>query len=73
MGHALLNAVDETASSSTSVATTIKSQQLQPFLEIGKPSGNGFNLAFNGGYDFVAARVAIWRRAGGLQLGLLRA
>jgi len=27
---------------------------LQPFLEFGKPSGNGFNLAFNGGYDFVA-------------------
>ena len=51
IGHALLNAVDETAGAS--VAATIRSQQLQPFLEIGKPSGNGFNLAFNGGYDFV--------------------
>jgi LPS-assembly protein len=49
IGHALLNAVDE----SGAVATTIKSQSLQPFLTIGKPSGNGFNLAANGGYDYV--------------------
>jgi LPS-assembly protein len=48
VGHALLNAVDE----SGSAATTIKSQQVTPFLAIGKPSGNGFNLAANGGYDF---------------------
>jgi LPS-assembly protein len=54
IGHALLNAVDETPNTSNSVAASIKSQQLHPFLEIGKPSGNGFNLAFNGGYDFVA-------------------
>ena len=33
--------------------STLKSQQIQPFLEIGKPSGNGFNLAVNGGYDFL--------------------
>ena len=48
VGHALLNAVDE----SGITATTIKSQQVTPFLTIGKPSGNGFNLAANGGYDF---------------------
>ena len=48
VGHAMLNAVDE----SGSVASTIKSQQLQPFLSIGKPSGKGFNLAANTGYDF---------------------
>ena len=48
MGHALLNAVDE----SGSAASTIKSQQLQPYFSIGKPSGSGLNLAANGGYDF---------------------
>jgi LPS-assembly protein len=48
LGHTMLNAVDENGASST----TIKSQQVQPFLSIGKPSGNGFNLAANGGYDF---------------------
>jgi LPS-assembly protein len=48
-GHALLNAVDE----SGSTASTIKSQLVTPFLTIGKPSGNGLNLAANGGYDFV--------------------
>lgn len=47
-GYAMLNAVDE----SGSAASTIKSQQVQPFLSIGKPSGGGFNLAANGGYDF---------------------
>ena len=30
---------------------------MQPFLEFGKPSGNGFNLAVNGGYDFVQHEV----------------
>ncbi len=49
IGHALLNAVDENGSA----ASTIMSQQLQPFLSIGKPSGAGFNLAANGSYDFV--------------------
>jgi LPS-assembly protein len=49
LSHALLNAVEENGST----ASTIKSQILQPFLTIGKPSGNGFNLATNGGYDFV--------------------
>jgi LPS-assembly protein len=48
-GHALLNAVDE----SGSAASTIKSQLVQPFITIGKPSGKGLNLAANGGYDYV--------------------
>lgn len=49
LGRSLLNAVDEQGSA----ATTIQSQQLQPFLSIGKPNAVGFNLAANGGYDFV--------------------
>jgi LPS-assembly protein len=48
VGHALLNAVDENGSA----ASTIQSQQVQPFLTIGKATGPGFNLAANGGYDF---------------------
>jgi LPS-assembly protein len=44
----MLNAVDENGSA----ATTIKSQQVEPFLSIGKTSGKGFNLAANGGYDY---------------------
>lgn len=55
IGHALLNAVDERASSGA--PSVIKSQQLQPFLEIGKQSGKGFNVASNGGYDFVQHKV----------------
>jgi LPS-assembly protein len=55
IGHALLNAVDERLSSGPQ--SEIKSQQLQPFIEFGKPSGNGFNLALNGGYDFVEHQV----------------
>ncbi len=53
LGHALLNAVDESRGS----ASTIKSQQVQPFITIGKPSAVGFNLAANGGYDFVRNQV----------------
>ncbi len=49
LDRALLNAVDEKGGS----ASTIQSQLLDPFLSIGKPSGAGFNLAANGGYDFV--------------------
>ncbi len=55
IGHALLNAVDERISSGAQ--SVIKSQQLQPFLEIGKASGAGFNMAVNGGYDFVQHQV----------------
>ena len=53
LGHALLNAVNE----SRGVASTIKSQQLQPFVSFGTQSGAGFNLAANGGYDFVLNEV----------------
>jgi LPS-assembly protein len=49
IGHTLLNAVDEKGSA----ASLLQSQQLQPFIEIGKPNATGFNFAANGGYDFV--------------------
>jgi LPS-assembly protein len=49
IGHSLLNAVDETGSS----ASIVQSQQLEPFVEFGKQYRGGFNLAANGGYDFV--------------------
>jgi len=49
IGHSLLNAVDETGSA----ASITKSQLVQPFLYIGKSTASGFNLAMNGGYDFV--------------------
>lgn len=61
IGHAMLNAVDERLSSGPQ--SEIKSQQLQPFIEIGKQSGGGFNLAFNGGYDFVEHEI----QYGGIQ------
>ena len=54
VGHAMLNAVEESPGTST---PTLKSQDVQPFLEIGKPSGNGLNVAFNGSYDFVAGQM----------------
>ena len=53
IGHSLLNAVDEQGSA----ASIIQSQQLEPFLEIGKQNRVGFNLAANGGYDFVHGAV----------------
>ena len=53
VGHALLNAVDENGSA----ASTIQSQQLQPFLAIGRPSGAGFDFAANAGYDFVLGQL----------------
>lgn len=49
IGHSLLNAVDEQGSA----ASLIQSQQVQPFLQIGRPNAAGFNFAANGGYDFV--------------------
>ena len=52
--HSLLNAVDENTGTKS---TTLKSQLLHPFFSIGKPSGVGFNLAANGGYDFVLHQV----------------
>jgi LPS-assembly protein len=62
IGHALLNAVDDletngATSSAPAKFSALKSQQVQPFLEIGKSSGNGLNLAVNGGYDFVQHSV----------------
>ncbi len=57
VGHALLNAPEEQTSTASSVPTVIKSQQLQPFLEFGKSSGKGFDLAVNGGYDFVQHEI----------------
>jgi LPS-assembly protein len=62
IGHALLNAVDDQEMNGATPSTpatfsTLKSQQVQPFLEFGKPSGNGFNMAVNGGYDFVQHSV----------------
>jgi LPS-assembly protein len=53
LGHALLNAVDETGTT----ASNTQSQQLQPSVTIGKPSGVGFDLAANGSYDFVHGTV----------------
>jgi LPS-assembly protein len=49
LGHSMLNAVDE----SNNAASIIKSQQVQPFLTIGKATGKGFNLAANSGYDVI--------------------
>ena len=49
LGHSLLNAVDEKGGT----ASLIQSNQLQPFFEYGRPNQAGFNLAANGGYDFV--------------------
>jgi len=49
VGHAMLNAVGE----QSGAASTLQSQQVQPFFSIGKQNSNGFNLAANGGYDFI--------------------
>ncbi len=54
VGHAMLNAVDENPGTSS---PTLKSQIVQPFFEFGKPSGNGFNIAANGSYDFEAGQI----------------
>jgi LPS-assembly protein len=49
IGHSLLNAVNQQGSA----ATLIQTQQLEPYLQIGRQTRTGFNLAANGGYDFV--------------------
>jgi LPS-assembly protein len=75
IGHALLNAVDDQVTNGVSPApalSVIKSQQLQPFLEIGKPSGNGIQPGGERRLRLCAARSAVRRRAGGVQLELLR-
>ncbi|MGD0800378.1 MAG: LPS assembly protein LptD [Terracidiphilus sp.] len=56
VGHAMLNAVDENGAA----ASTIKSQQVQPFFTYGKQNGKGFNMAANGGYDFVLGEFQYW-------------
>ncbi len=56
VSHALLNAVDDQVSPGLP-PSTLKSQLVQPFIEIGKPSRTGINLAVNGGYDFVQHQV----------------
>lgn len=48
LGHALLNAADESGSS----ASVIQSQQVQPFLYFGNPSSVGLNVAMSASYDF---------------------
>ncbi len=60
VGHSLLNAVDEqnstsstSATNSATTATLLQSQQINPFIEIGKQTREGFNLAANAGYDLV--------------------
>jgi LPS-assembly protein len=40
-----------------STASIIQSNQLEPFLQIGKQQKVGFNLAANGGYDFVHGAI----------------
>jgi len=60
VGHALLNAVFENPGTTN---PTLKSQIVTPFLEIGKQSRRGFNMAANGGYDYVDNRI----QYGGIQ------
>jgi LPS-assembly protein len=54
VGHALLNALYENPGTPN---PTLKSQVVSPFFELGKQSRRGFNLAANGGYDFVANKI----------------
>lgn len=54
IGHALLNAVDEDPETAS---PTLRSQIVAPFIEFGKPSSKGLNLAANGSYDFVAGEL----------------
>jgi LPS-assembly protein len=48
VGHALLNAADESGSS----ASVIQSKIVQPFVYFGKPSQVGMSVAMNASYDF---------------------
>jgi LPS-assembly protein len=48
LGHALLNAADE----SGSTASVIQSQQVQPFIYFGKPSDVGLSVGMTARYDF---------------------
>ncbi len=55
VGHAMLNAIEYNPTGAGTAS--IKSQQVQPFLSIGKASGKGINLAANLGYDYVLNAV----------------
>jgi hypothetical protein len=68
VGHAMLNAVDENGSS----ASTIKSQQVQPFLAIGKQKRQRLQPGRQRRLRLCPWRTAVRRGAGRLQLGLLR-
>ena len=48
VGHALLNAADESGSN----ASVIQSQIVQPFVYFGKPSEVGLSVAMSASYDF---------------------
>jgi LPS-assembly protein len=48
-GYALINAPDEISNAADRTLTT---QLVTPFVEFGKPTGGGFNVAANAGYDF---------------------
>jgi LPS-assembly protein len=60
VGHAMLNAVEENPGTAS---PTLKSQNVSPFIEFGKQSGKGLNVAANGSYDFVAGEI----QYGGIQ------
>jgi LPS-assembly protein len=49
LGYALINAPDEISNSAN---RTLTSQIVTPFVEFGKPTRAGFDIAVNGGYDF---------------------
>ena len=54
VGHALLNAVDESPGTAT---PNLKSQIVTPFVDFGKQSSAGLSLAANAGYDFTAGML----------------
>jgi LPS-assembly protein len=54
MGDALLNAVDEATGTTK---TTLSTNLVEPYFQIGAQNRVGFNLAVNGGYDFVQRTV----------------
>jgi LPS-assembly protein len=53
VGHAYLNAADE----SSGKATVIQSEQIKPFLYFGKPSEVGLSVALNASYDTTHGQV----------------
>ena len=53
VGHSVLKTLDATKG----VATVTHNQQIEPFIEYGKSTSEGFNIAANGSYDFVNTTV----------------